>query len=115
MDVGANRLPSASRLWTNLLPKPSKVAKVEHHAAPFDELPAFMSELRIATGLTARALEFTILTAARTTEALGAQWDEFDLEKKVWTVPAERMKLRPGRRNPSGRTCLTVKSPTSEN
>lgn len=77
----------------NLLPKPSKVAKVEHHAAmPFDDLPAFMSEMRAATGLTSRALEFTILTAARTTEALGAQWSEFDLEKKIWTVPAVRMK-----------------------
>jgi hypothetical protein len=54
----------------NLLPKPSKVANVEHHAAmPFDDLPAFMSELRAATGMTTRALEFTILTAARTTEA----------------------------------------------
>jgi hypothetical protein len=59
----------------NLLPKLSKVAKVEHHAAmPFDDLPAFLSELRAATGLTSRALEFTILTAARTTEAPGAQW-----------------------------------------
>ena len=77
----------------NLLPKPSKVAKVEHHAAmTFDVLPAFMSELRAATGLTWRALEFTILTAARTTEALGARWSEFDLDKKIWTVPAERMK-----------------------
>jgi integrase len=77
----------------NLLPKPSKVANVEHHAAmQFDDLPPFMSELRAATGLTSRALEFTILTAARTTEALGAQWSEFDLEKKIWTVPAGRMK-----------------------
>ena len=77
----------------NLLPKPSKFAKVEHHAAmPFDDLPTFMSELRAATGVTSRALEFTILTAARTTEALGAQWSEFDLEKKIWTVPALRMK-----------------------
>jgi len=78
---------------SNLLPKTSKIAKVEHHAAmPFDDLPAFMSELRAATGLTSRALEFTILTAARTTEALGSRWSEFDLEKKIWTVPAERMK-----------------------
>lgn len=58
----------------------------------FDNLPALMSELRGATGLTSRALEFTILTAARTTEALGAQWSEFDLGKKTWTVPAIRMK-----------------------
>jgi integrase len=78
---------------SNLLPNPSKVAKVEHHAAiAFDDTPAFMSELRAATGLTSRALEFTVLTASRTTEALGAQWSEFDLAKKVWIVPAERMK-----------------------
>ncbi|SFV38701.1 tyrosine-type recombinase/integrase [Hyphomicrobium facile] len=77
----------------NLLPKPSKVAKVEHHAAmPFDDLPAFVSELRATAGLTSRALEFTILTAARTTEALGARWTEFDLGKKLWTVPGARMK-----------------------
>jgi len=78
---------------SNLLPKASKVAKVEHHAAlPFDEVPAFMSDLRERPGLSARALEFVILTAARTTEALGAEWSEFDLEKKIWTVPSIRMK-----------------------
>lgn len=77
----------------NLLPKPSKIATVEHHAAlPFVELPAFMSDLRLSTGLTARALEFVILTAARTSEALGARWEEFDLAQKTWIVPAERMK-----------------------
>jgi len=78
---------------SNLLPKPSKVAKVEHHAAlPYDELPAFMSELRASSGLAPRALELVILTATRTTETLAAHWTEIDLEKKLWTVPTERMK-----------------------
>lgn len=75
------------------LPKRSKVAKVEHHAAlPYDEIPAFMAALRKQRGLAAKALELTILTGARTGEVLGATWQEIDLKAKVWTIPAERMK-----------------------
>ena len=71
----------------------SKVRKVEHHAAlPYAELPAFMRELRERDGVAARALEFTILTATRTGEALNARWAEIDLDDKLWTIPAERMK-----------------------
>jgi integrase len=77
----------------NLLPKPSKVARVEHHAAlPFGDIPAFMAEVRKEEGLAPRALEFVILTAARTTEGLEARWTEIDLFQKQWTVPGERMK-----------------------
>ena len=96
---------------SNLLPKPSKVAKVEHHAAmPFADLPSFMSELRGHSGLTSRALEFVILTATRTTEALGAQWKEFDLERKIWTVPAVRMKAGKEHRVPlSARAVAIIK------
>ena len=69
------------------------VAKVQHHAAlPYDQMAAFMAELRLQKGIAARALEFTILTAARTGETLGAKWSEIDLGKRVWVVPAERMK-----------------------
>ena len=76
-----------------LLPKPSKIAKVEHHAAmPIDELPDFMPKLAEVSGMSARALEFAILTAARSGEVRGATWDEIDLEGKLWTIPAERMK-----------------------
>jgi integrase len=76
-----------------VLPKRSLVAKVEHHPAlPYRELPAFLVKLRQREGIAARALEFTILTAARTGEALGAQWSEFDLAHRMWTVPAGRMK-----------------------
>jgi integrase len=67
--------------------------RVQHREAlPFAELPAFMAELGSLDETKARALEFTILTAARTAEALKATWDEVDLEAKLWTVPAERMK-----------------------
>lgn len=77
----------------HLLPKPSKVRKVKHHRAlPWRELPAFMERLAKIEGMGARALEFVILTAARSGEVRGATWDEIDLDAKVWTVPAERMK-----------------------
>lgn len=76
-----------------LLPARSKVQKVEHHAAlPYEEIGTFMAALRQRQGGAARALEFTILTAARTSEALNAQWEEFDLTAKVWNVPGARMK-----------------------
>jgi integrase len=75
----------------HLLPARNKVRPVEHFAAlPYYELPAFMAKLRTQPELPARALEFLILTAARTGEVLGAHWDE--INGNVWTVPAERMK-----------------------
>jgi len=76
-----------------VLPAREKIQKTEHLAAlPFDELPAFMAGLVDREGTAARALEFTILTAARTSEAIGATWDEINLKEKVWTVPAGRIK-----------------------
>lgn len=78
-----------------ILEKPSKVHKVKHHAAmPVDDMPSFMPQLRKVQGLSARALEFTILTATRSGEVRGAKWDEINLAERVWTVPAERMKAR---------------------
>jgi integrase len=75
------------------LPSKNKVAKVKHHPAmPVHEVPAFMAALATRDGIPARALEFLILTAARTGEVIGARWDEIDMATKVWTVPAERMK-----------------------
>jgi integrase len=77
----------------HLLPKPSKVRKVEHYAAlPYAELPAFTEKLRHQEGPAARALEFTILTVARLSEARNATAQEIDHSSKVWTVPGERMK-----------------------
>src|SRR5262245_17835288 len=61
-------------------------------ALPYVELPAFMAELRNRDSISARALEFTILTAARTGETIGAMWGEIDLRARTWTVPANRMK-----------------------
>jgi hypothetical protein len=81
----------------NLLPKKTKVARIEHHAAmPYVELPGFMAELRRQEGIGAKALEFAILTAARTGEVIGATWAEIDLEGRLWVVPGERMKGRAG-------------------
>lgn len=76
----------------HLLPKPKKLTRGHHEAMPYKEVPDFMTALRSASGLGARALEFTILTAARSGETLGATWSEIDLEAALWTVPAERMK-----------------------
>ncbi|WP_298011714.1 site-specific integrase [uncultured Aquabacterium sp.] len=76
-----------------LLPKPSKVARVEHHTAlPASEMPSFMAALRGQPGAGARALEFAILTAARSGEVRGATWREIDLDAGVWLIPGERMK-----------------------
>lgn len=75
------------------LPAREKIQKTVHHAAlPFAELPGFVTALRTRVGIGAQALEFTILTAARSGEVLGATWDEFDLEAKTWIVPAGRIK-----------------------
>jgi integrase len=75
----------------HLLPARSKVQRVKHFAAlPYAELPALMAKLRDRQAVSAAALEFLILAAARTNEVLGARWDEIDSD--VWTVPAERMK-----------------------
>ncbi len=76
-----------------LFPRRGKVRPVEHHAAlPWPDLPGFAAALRARDGAAARALEFCILTAARSGEVLGARWPEIDLEGTVWTVPTERMK-----------------------
>ncbi len=77
----------------NVLPSLKKKARVKHHPAlPFDQMGEFMESLRAQEGIAPRALEFLILTAARTGEVIGAQWDEFDLKAGLWTVPASRMK-----------------------
>jgi integrase len=78
-----------------VLPARSKVRTVKHHAAlPYADVGEFMFDLRNRDNNSARALEFTILTAARTGESLGARWDEIDQANKLWTIPAERMKGR---------------------
>jgi integrase len=77
----------------NLLAPRNKVRRVEHHAAlPYSEIGAFMAELRKQEGIGARALEFAILTAARTGEVIGARWGEISMADRLWTVPGARMK-----------------------
>jgi integrase len=76
-----------------LLPALSKVRRVAHHAAmPYVEVPGFLVSLREQEGVAGRALEFAILTAARTGETIAATWDEINMGEKAWTVPAGRMK-----------------------
>ena len=84
---------------------------VEHHAAlPYAQLPALLANLREREAVSARALEFLILTAARTGEVIGARWDEIDLLDKTWTVPAARMKARREQRVPLSPRVLTILS-----
>jgi len=92
-----------------ILPRPSRVKRVVHHPAmPYSELPAFMAELRERSGTAARALEFTILTASRTGEAIGAEWHEIDLQAAVWNIPAERMKAKRPHRVPLAAAAITL-------
>jgi integrase len=92
-----------------LLPARSKVRKVEHHAAlPYSEMAAFMAALRAQEGISAVALELAILTATRTSEAIGARWDEINLAEKVWTIPASRMKAAKEHRVPLSARTLAI-------
>jgi integrase len=93
----------------NLLPKRSKVQRVEHHPAlPYGEVAEFMGRLRPDTNIAARALEFLILTAARSGEVLHARWDEIDLPSRLWTVPAERAKNGREHRVPLSDAALAI-------
>lgn len=84
-------------LLDKLLPAPSKVSPVEHHKAlPYADLPRFMAELRRRDSLSARALEYTILTAARTSDTIGAVRSEVDPAGSLWTIPGARLKGKKG-------------------
>jgi integrase len=95
-----------------LLPARSKVRKVEHHPAmPYAKVAAFLQEIRQGSSVSALALEFTILTACRTGEVIGARWDEIDFAHKVWKVPGVRMKSGREHRVPlSARSIAILKS-----
>jgi len=107
-------------LWrgrlNKLLAEPGKVRRVKHHAAlKYEDAADFMAQLRKREGNAARALEFAILTAARTSEALGARWNEIDLDAGVWTIPAERIKAGKQHRVPlSGRALAILTQMHSE-
>ena len=99
----------------HILPRRGRHEGVRHHAAlPFAEVPAFMAALRNEGGMAARALEFAILTAARSGEVLGARWSEIDLDEKTWTVPAERMKAGVLHRVPLSHAALAILRPLHE-
>ena len=88
-------------LLDKLLPAPAKVTKTVHHRAmPYADLPALMGQLRSVEGNGALALQFLILTATRSGEVRGARWDEIDIENRVWTIPADRMKAHKEHRVP---------------
>jgi integrase len=92
-----------------LLPARAKVRKVQHHSAlPYAELPAFLEKLREQDGMAARALEFTVLTAARTSESTCARRAEIDAQNKLWTVPADRMKADKEHRVPLSDRALAI-------
>jgi integrase len=93
----------------NVLPSRGKIQKTNHHAAlPFIDLPEFMTALGQRDGVAGRALEFTILTTARTGEVIGATWDEIDLKEKTWTVPAGRMKASKEHRVPLSSRAIEI-------
>lgn len=92
-----------------LLPKPSKVARVEHHdALPVSEVGTFMAALRKQEGIGAKALELVILTAARSGEVRGARWSEVDLDNGLWVVPGHRMKAGREHRVPLSEAAITL-------
>lgn len=99
----------------NLLPPRSKIQRVQHHAAlPYTEIGAFMTVLRKQPGTAAIALQFLILTAARTSEVTGATWDEIDLKAKTWTIPAGRIKAGREHRVPLADAALALLQLTPE-
>jgi integrase len=92
-----------------LFPSKGKIQKTKHHPAmPFTEVPAFMVELRANNSLTARALEYCILTATRSGEVLHAKWSELDFATKAWTIPASRMKAGKEHRVPLSARVLEI-------
>lgn len=91
-----------------ILPSRQKLTRGHHAAMAIDDLPAFITRLRDRPAVAARCLEFAILTAARTGEALGACWNEIDKKAKVWIIPAERMKATREHRVPLSARALEI-------
>ena len=92
-----------------LLPALAKKARVQHHKAmAFVDVAAFVHKLKELNSISSRCLEFTILTAARTSEALSTKWEELDLENAIWTVPASRMKAGKEHRVPLSARAIEI-------
>ena len=95
----------------NILPQRAKLTRGHHAAMPYIDVPDFVARLQQAEAMAARALEFLILTAARTGEVLGARWQEIDLEARLWVIPAERMKATREHRVPLSDRAMAILSP----
>ncbi len=94
-----------------ILPARTRLSRGHHKAIPYEQIPPFVAKLREREAVAALALEFTILTASRSGEVIGAKWSEVDLDKALWTVPAERMKAGKEHRVPlSPRAVAILKS-----
>src|SRR6516162_5459906 len=98
----------------HLLAKQTKLTRGHHAAMPYERVAAFIGRLWESDSLAALALEFCILTAARSGEVLGMRWSEVDLEKKVWTVPARRMKAGREHRVPLSERAVAILKPLPE-
>ena len=115
VHLGQN--PARLEIQKHLFPKRSKAPRAHYPAMPYEEVPAFVKELRKRQGRPSRAvaLEFVILTAFRRGEALKMRWSEIDWEQKIWTVPAERMKARSEHRVPLSDRALELLTRQKEN
>ena len=101
--------PAGMEIVRHLLPPIGKVRRVEHHVAvPWAEVPALVAELQKRESVSAKSLTFTILTAVRTGEVIGARWDEIDLSARTWTIPAERTKAGREHRVPLSDAAVAV-------
>lgn len=92
----------------NLLPKRQKLQRGHQAAMPYRDISAFAVRLQASEAMSARALEFTILTAVRSGETLGAKWPEFDLKAAVWTIPGERTKTGAKHAVPLSKRALAI-------
>lgn len=112
--VSGHRSGDSPAAWKGLLepilPTRQRLSRGHHAAMPFADVPAFYASLGANPSVAARASEFTILTAARTSEALKASWEEIDLASKVWTMPASRMKAAEEHRVPLSEPVLYILS-----
>ena len=97
-----------------ILPARARLTRGHHKAMSYENIPTFFAALHQREAIAALALEFTILTAARTGEVIGAKWDEIDLDKAVWTIPANRMKAGKEHRVPLSLRAVEILKSTQE-
>lgn len=98
----------------NVLPKRSSLTRGHHAAMDYQEIPAFMERLKSHEAMAARALEFVLYTAGRSSEVLEATWQEIDFEAEIWTIPATRMKAGKEHRVPLVPAAMALLQPLYE-